>query len=115
VKTIIRALPLLMLLGAMVTCDSTPSNPAKPNLDQAVPPDNLRSCQVDQDCLKVATSCNGCCEQAAVNASSEAAYLSYKMDVCAAYMGGQCSCFTPPARVVCQAQKCTLEATDGGM
>jgi hypothetical protein len=116
-RTPTRPLFLWMLVLTMgsAACESPNRAPdASTNLMEAVPPDNLRSCQADSDCVKVPSSCNGCCEEEAVNAGSSTAYSDYKMNVCAGYAGPICNCFVQPSRVVCRQQKCTLEHTDGG-
>ena len=112
---------IVIFLGALAgvvgwaACDSAKPAPATlVPVAEAVPPDSLRSCEQDGDCIKVETSCNGCCEQAAVNASSADAYRNHKTNVCTGYAGPICNCAFQPARVVCIQKKCTVEGTDGG-
>lgn len=105
----------LTIAAGLTACQSSSQAPdGGTPLTEAVPPDELRGCRMDDDCTKVNTSCNGCCEQAAVNAASTAAYDAHKVRVCAGYAGPICNCFFRPSRVLCREHKCTLEPTDGG-
>jgi hypothetical protein len=81
---------------------------------EVAPTAAFRACRTDEDCRKVSSSCNGCCQEAAVNADSVAAYEAYRMNHCAGYRGPICNCMVQPARVHCLRLQCTLESTDGG-
>ncbi len=110
---------LLALAAAQPGCDSdddaTTPAPDSGAPTEAVPPDNLRACASDDECVKVGTSCRGCCEENAVNAASVTAYQSFQQTTCAGYQGGICGCIVPPTRVACVQKKCTLVPVDGGI
>jgi hypothetical protein len=115
-RTLSRSLFVWMLAleTGSAACSSDRGSEGSTKTTEAVPPDSLRSCQADDDCVKVGTSCNGCCKEAVVNVVSSAAYSGYRMNVCAGYSGAICDCVAQASRVVCRQQKCALENTDGG-
>lgn len=109
---------LLAVTFGLTACDPASQPPVSPvathTMTEAVPPDSLRGCVQDDDCVVVQTSCNGCCEQAAVSSRSTDAYATYKTNTCAGYRGSICNCAFRPARAVCLQQMCSLDSRDGG-
>ena len=98
--------------------------------DEAGPPDGLslseggstviveddwKSCTSVDDCVKVATSCDGCCGEEAVNEALQEDYVDAFQEMCADYEGGVCDCAPLPTVMMCNAGVCELvpdEETD---
>jgi len=54
--------------------------------------DRYRACGLDDDCVLVGTSCNGCCEQDAIRAHDRDAYAFNHELACSDYRGPICDC-----------------------
>lgn len=109
-KRFVVVCALIAALGLAPACgSSSQEQPLEGNpTTDAIPPDALRTCRADGDCVKVHTSCNGCCAQDAVNVSASDDYGEYKTLTCQSYVGPVCSCVELPSRAVCRQKKCVL-------
>jgi hypothetical protein len=54
--------------------------------------ERYRSCELDDDCVLVGTSCNGCCEQDAIRSPDRDAYTVNHELACSDYSGPECDC-----------------------
>jgi hypothetical protein len=68
--------------------------------------DRYRSCAVDDDCLLVDTSCNGCCGRDAIRAQDQEAYQTNFAQACSGYQGPICDCQPPDLVPLCQEGLC---------
>jgi hypothetical protein len=54
--------------------------------------ERYRSCELDDDCILVGTSCNACCERDAISALDLDAYTTNRELACSDYRGPECDC-----------------------
>jgi len=54
--------------------------------------ERYRPCGLDDDCILVGTSCNGCCEQDAIRAHDRDAYAINHELACSGFSGPECNC-----------------------
>ena len=66
-------------------------------------------CETAADCIAVGSSCNGCCQQTAVNRNDSLSYEKRRVKGCSGYSGGICDCEYQPVVPVCKNSKCGLE------
>ena len=69
-------------------------------------------CAADLDCVVVPTSCNGCCETAAIAASFKAAVQSRVESCQKAYAGGVCRCASRNEIAFCHEKLCQVRIVD---
>lgn len=70
-----------------------------------------RTCETVDDCITVSSSCNGCCQQTAVNRKDSISYEKRRAKGCSGYSGGICDCDYLPVTPVCENSKCGLVPT----
>jgi hypothetical protein len=68
--------------------------------------DRYRPCGLDEDCVLVGTSCNGCCEQDAIRAHDREAYRLNHALACSDYQGPECDCEFADLVPRCQNGRC---------
>ena len=65
-------------------------------------------CEQNSDCVKVSTSCNGCCQEDTVNRNSYELYEQGRRVCEDNYRGAVCDCISLPSYSVCDAGVCRL-------
>lgn len=67
-----------------------------------------RACEGVEDCLRVSTSCDGCCAEAAITAELADAFNRAFASTCEDYVGGVCDCAPAETEVDCVEDLCVL-------
>lgn len=70
----------------------------------------MKACSADAECTLVATGCDFCCQQQAINAAFADRYEREFGQACSGYQGGVCDCIALPAEARCEAQTCKAVA-----
>jgi hypothetical protein len=74
--------------------------------------ERYRPCGLDDDCILVGTSCNGCCEQDAIRAQDRDAYAVNHELACRDYSGPECDCSFADIVPRCVAGLCAVATPD---
>lgn len=70
--------------------------------------DEWKACESADDCVKVSTSCDGCCGEDAIARSRQAEYEEASQPLCESYEGGVCDCAPRETEIVCDQGLCGL-------
>jgi hypothetical protein len=92
---------LIAICHILLGCQRDGSTP-----ETAPAPADLQHCRDDGDCILVDISCNGCCDQDAVNRKDSAEYFDHKSRTCAGYSGPVCDCCFFKRKAVCTGGRC---------
>jgi len=71
-------------------------------------PETYTACSEHLDCRVVSTSCDGCCQNGAINRSLQDAYGERLEPACADYDGLSCTCELPDDVARCEQGRCTV-------
>jgi hypothetical protein len=72
--------------------------------------DAYTACSEHSDCRVVTTSCDGCCQNGAINRGLEVAYAERLSPACEEYSGAFCTCEQPDDVARCEEGNCTAVA-----
>lgn len=79
--------------------------------DTAEPTAAQRVCKVDADCILANISCNGCCQEEAINKKDSAGYAARKLKLCVGKLTSVCDCSPLPSIAKCLNTRCEVVAT----
>ncbi len=72
------------------------------------PPLKMLTCSTDKDCIIVSNSCDGCCQQASINASYKDSFTKFTQEICNGYKDSVCECQAAVVFSVCYAGFCSF-------
>ena len=116
-----RTLSFLLTVGVLLVVGCGGNNGGDSNAEAGLAPlsvsnggavvvvdDSWKACDVDEDCVRIYTACNGCCNQDAVSASVADVFAERARPLCKDYQGSVCDCVPAETQVRCQDRRCRL-------